>query len=120
MDKFQVLQNNRRFMSSILRIDIEQKNDARLKSADKFFTSVPVLLILFVLSSALLSSAVQMHSNSHDFTVRLAAALVLIAMCQAFIVLLDMGLNMKDIVTLYRKLQTIVDREGINLTFEII
>lgn len=112
MKKFTVLQNNRRFMSSVLRVYVELKKDARLKSADKFFTAIPVLLIFFILFSILLSSAVRIHNISYDFTVRLSAAMILIAVCQAISILLDMGLNMQNIVALYRKLQAIVDAEG--------
>lgn len=113
MEKFKVLQNNRRFMSSILRIDVEQKTNPWMKSADNFFTSIPVLLILFILFSIVVSSAVRMQNNSYDFTARLTAALLFIAMFQAIIVLLNMGLNIQKIAALFATLQTIVDSEGI-------
>lgn len=113
MIEFKVLQNNQRFMSSILRIDVEQEKNPWMKSADEFFTSFPVLLILFGLFSLLVASAVRMHNNSYDFTARLVAALLLIAMCQAIIIFLSIGVHIKKIVALYHTLQTITDNEGL-------
>lgn len=107
-----VFQNNRHFMSSILRIDVEQKRNQWMKSTDKFFESIPVLAILFIMCSAAISNAVRMHNDSYDFTDRLAASLMLIAMSQAITIFLSMGMHMKTIVTLYRTLQAIVDRAG--------
>ena len=115
MQKFKVLQSNQRFTSSILRIDIEQKRNPWMRSIDKFFTSIPVQLILFILFSILISGAVRVHNKSYDFTVRLAAILGSILMLQAFTVFLDMGVNMQKIATLYQKLQAIVD--GVGMAF---
>lgn len=121
MAKFKVLQNNRRFLSSMLRIDIEQKNDAQLKSADKLFTSIRLTLILFFVFSILISSAVRMHNDSYDFTVRLSAFYVFIAIFQEITIFIDMGANMQKILALYRTLQQIVGSEGTNIhTFDAV
>lgn len=116
MDKFNVLHHNRRFLSTALQIDVDGKKDERRTPADRFFTSPPVLFVLFILFSMVLSSAVRLHNDSYDFTAKLAAALVLVAMSQATTILLDTGMNMQNIVTFYRKLQIIVDKKGINLS----
>lgn len=113
MEKFKVLQNNQRFMSSILRVNVEPGKNPWMKSVDTFFTSIPVLWMLFILFGIVISSAVRMHNNSYDFTSRLTAALVFIAMSQAFIILLNMCMKMKNIIALYRTLQAIVNGEGI-------
>lgn len=104
-------------MSSILRLDVEQKNRRWTKATDNFFTSIPVLLVLFVLFSALISSAVKSANESNGFTVRLAAAYLFIAISQAITIFLSMGANVQKIVVLYRTLQTIVDSEGIDFSF---
>lgn len=112
MSKFTVLQNNQRFLSSILRIDVEQKKHPRMKSTDQFFKSIPVHLILIILFSLAASSAVRTHNSSYDFTVRLAASLIFIAACQVIVIFLAIGKNVQTIVALYRTLQAIVDSEG--------
>lgn len=112
MAKFKVLQNNQRFLSSVLRIDVERKNDARLKSADSFFTSTPVLSMLFIFVSVFISNAVRILNSSYDFTDRLAAALLFIGMCQTITIFLSTGVNMPKSLDLYQALQEIVEGEG--------
>lgn len=119
MEKFHVLQSHRRFMSSILRIDVEEKANRWMKSTDKFFESIPVLLIFFILFSASISSAVTVSTQSNGFTIRLAMTLMFIAMCQASTILLNTGVNMQKIVVLYRTLQTIVDSKCM-INFDLI
>lgn len=82
-----------------------------MKSADEFFTSMPVLSILFILFSVLVSNAVKMHNNSNDFTERLNASLFVIGMTQTMTILLNVGVNMKNIMALFQTIQTIVDDE---------
>lgn len=102
-------------MSSILRLDIEQKNNRWTIFSHKFFTSIPVLLMLVVLVSVLISSAVKISIQSNGFTVRLAATLVFIVISQATTIFLNSVINMQKIVGLYRTLQAIVDSEGMDL-----
>lgn len=104
MLKFKVLQSNQCFMSSILRIDGETHN---------FFASVPVLLILFIQFSTMALYAVRISIDSHDFTTRLTAILMLVAMGQATAMFLNVGVNMQKISALYQTLQSIVGEEGI-------
>ena len=113
MVKFKVLQSNQRFLSSILRVDIESQKSESTKSTANFFTSIPVKLILLILFNIALLCAVRMCNQSYDFTARLTAALVFIAMCQAIMIFLSMGSNVKKIVALYQTFQTIVDDEGL-------
>lgn len=109
MSKFKALQTSRRFMSSILRIDIEHKDDRWMKFSNRFFKSIPVHLILFIQFSALISSVVKILNQSNGFTVRLAATYVFIALSQAITMFLNTGVHLNKIVALYRTLQTTVD-----------
>lgn len=108
MVKFKVLANNQRLMSSILRIDVEQKH----KSDDSPFLLTSVAVILFILFSALASCAVRLNNSSYDFAVRSIAALALISMCQAIIICLSMSVHLEKTKALYSTLQAIVDANG--------
>lgn len=114
MPAFNVLQTNRQFMSLILRIDVDQENDPRVKSVGKYFTSIRVVLNLLFIFSMLASCAVRTYNDSYDFTTRLNAGLVLIVILQEMIVFINIGANMEKNVGLYRTLQTIVDSEGMD------
>lgn len=114
MPAFNVLQTNRQFMSLILRIDVDQENDPRVKSVGKYFTSIRVVLNLLFIFSMLASCAVRTYNDSYDFTTRLNAGLVLIVILQEMIVFINIGTNMEKNVGLYRTLQTIVDSEGMD------
>lgn len=114
MAKFTVLKNNRRFMSSILRIDVEQKKNPWMKTANQFFTSIPVLAILFILLILCVISAFSLHSSLYNFTVKLTHFLAVIALCQAFTIFFNVGVYIEKTVDLYRMLQAIIDSEGMN------
>lgn len=103
-------------MSSILRIYVEQGKNAWSKSGDRFFTSIPVVAILFYLFSIIISSAVRIYSSSDDFTVKLYTIFAFIALSQAFMVLLNMNVKTQKIMALNRVLQGIVDSEGLGLS----
>lgn len=109
MAKFKVLQNNRRFMSSIFRIDVEQKNNRWL---------IPFLLISLILFSTLLSNVVRMCNNSYDFPTRMVAFCMFILMSQPIIILFEVGVSIQKIVALYRTLQVIADSDGMDFDFE--
>lgn len=109
-----VLKNNRRFTSSILRIDVEQEENPWMKTADKFFTSIPVLAILSILLILCALSAFSLHSSSYDYTAKLVHFLSVIALCQAFTIFFNVGAYIENTVGLYRTLQAIVDSEGMN------
>lgn len=115
MSDFKVLQNNQRSMSTILRINFEQRNNRWMKSTNEFFTSIPILLILFIQFISLVISAFTLHNNSYDFSTKSAYALAIIALSQAITILLNMGLYMQKTVDLYHTLQAIVDSEGMDL-----
>lgn len=100
-------------MSSILGIDVEKENNGWMKSINQFFKSIPVLWILFILFSVLVSSAVRIQNSSYDFTTKLNAALILIAISESIIILLNIGAHVKNTGDLYQTLQVIVDNEGI-------
>lgn len=113
MTKFKVLQSNQRFMSSFLRINMEPQKSHSTKSTGKFFTSIPVNLILLILINILSSCVVKICNSSYDFTARLTAALLVIAMSQSIMIFLSIGFNLQKIVALSQTFQAIVDGEGI-------
>lgn len=119
MVKFQVLQHNRRFLSTIFRTNVEDTNDPRMKSAAKFSTWIPLQLMLFIICSAssVVSCAVRMFDSSYDFTNRLDAFFLLIALSQMIAVFINMGVNMQKIVALFQTLQAVVDNEGVHFSF---
>lgn len=97
-------------MSSILRIDAEQqKKDSFMKFVNNFFPTIPLLMILVILFSTLVSCTVRMTNNAYDFTVRSIAALALITVCQAITICINMNAHIQKTVTLYETLQAIVD-----------
>lgn len=108
MVKFKILQNNQRFMASILRINVEQQKKGPLKKlVDNL--SIPVRMILLILFSTVVSCTVRMTSSSYDFTVRSIAAFALISTCQAITICMSMNVHLQKMVTLYQTLQAIVD-----------
>lgn len=109
MAKFEILQNNQRFMSSILRINVEQQKKDPTKLADNFLSSISVRMILLILFSTVVSCTVRMTSSSYDFTVRSIAALALVSTCQAITICKSMNVHSQKTVTLYQTLQAIVD-----------
>lgn len=110
--KFKILQANRWFMTSILRIDMEQQNNRWTKSTNRFFASYSGLLILSILCGVLISSIVRASTDSLAFTSRLTAFMTIVAMCQAITIFLNTGMNMQNLTDLFQMLQTIVDDEG--------
>lgn len=109
--KFKVLQRNR-FMSSIFRIDINQQNSP---SMNGLFATIPVVLIFFTLFGTWVSCAVRISNESYDFTARLTALSIIIALSQAATMFTNIGMTMTNLAALYQTLQTIVDNEGIKL-----
>lgn len=118
MSKFEVLQSNQRFLSLICAFDAKNKSKC-IKSTRKFFTAVPVQMISFVLLVNLLSWSVKMCKNSYDFTARLTAASITIAICQAATIFLNNGMNMQKSSALNQTLQTIVDGQGDCMSFSV-
>lgn len=112
MSEFKVLRSNQRFISSILRVDVEPQQNQSIKFTNKFFESIPVFLVLFTLFSVLISCAVRIFYESYDFAVKLTAAIGFIALCQAITIFLSLGVNFEMITTLYQTLQAIVDGDG--------
>lgn len=111
MAKFEVLHSNHRIISLTCGIDI--KENSKLTSVTrKFFTSIPVYLILFILTNILLSCAVKTSNKSYDFTARLTAASIIIALCQGITIFLNIGVNMQKMAALNQTLQAIADGEG--------
>lgn len=111
MAKFEVLQSNQRFLSLICAIDTKKKSKLT-KSTGKFFTSIPVNLILLFLILTALSWTVKAYQKSYDFTTRLTAASTVIALCQAIAIFLNFGINVQKNAALNQTFQTIVDEEG--------
>lgn len=111
MAKFQVLRSNQRLISLACGIDIKPKSNWT-KCNEKFFTSIRVYLILFILTAGLLSCVVKTFDSSYNFTARLTAISFAIAMVQANAVLLNFGTKMPRFAALNQTIQTIVDGEG--------
>lgn len=111
MAKFQVLQNNQRHISLTCGIDYKQKSKST-KSTVNFFTSISVYLILFILVNILISFVVKSYNKSYDFTSRLTAASIVIALCQTITVFINIGVKMQKFAAVNLILQTIVDGEG--------
>lgn len=119
MLKFKVLLSNQWFLSLICGIGVEKLNSKSEKSVSKFSSSIPVYLILFTLVYILLSSAVSAYNDSFDFTVRLTAVSITIAISQAIAMFLNMGANVPKILALYQTLKEIVDGECELLYFDL-
>lgn len=99
-------------MSLLLRIEVKQKKIPPMKTAQNYFPSIPVPFISFITFIPMLLNAVKVLNNSYDFTIRLLAALVVMAMFPALTMILDIGLQTKKLATLYQTFQAIVDSEG--------
>lgn len=111
MVKFQVQRNNQRLISLACGIDIKRTSKLT-KSTKKFFKSIWVNLILFMMVTMLVSFAVTTSSNSYDFATRLIAASFFIALGQAIATVLNIGVKIPKSIALNRTLQSIVDGEG--------
>lgn len=111
MAKFDVLQSNQRIILLTCGMDVNQKSKVT-NSTGKFFTSFRVYVILFVLVNILLSFAAKAFNKSNDFAARLTAASIIIALCQAIAIFLNIGVNMQKMTALNQTLQSIVDGEG--------
>lgn len=112
MSKFRILQSNQRFMSLLLHVDVAKGDNRRTKLSNGFFASMRVLLILFISFASLLMCAVRVSMQSYDFTTRLTAALLFVALAQATTMFVNIGVNIQKITNLYQTLQSIVDNEG--------
>lgn len=114
MPKFKVFECSQYLKSLLFKVHTNQKNDVSTKSANNsFFTSPAVYLILLILFNTQLSCAVKIFSpsSSEDFSAKLFAALAIIAMHQALVIFVNIGMNMPKIVVLHQTFQRIVDGE---------
>lgn len=116
MSKVTILQTNQYLMSLLLRIDVKQNENPSIRTG--FFPSIRVPLILFSLFNLMLSNAVKVLNNSYDFTIRLLAALIIIAVFPAVTMILDIGLQTEKLAALYQTFQAIVDNEGVPFLLE--
>lgn len=117
MAKFEVLQSSQRNILLTCGIDIKQNSNVTRSNTKKFFTSIPVYLILFILANFLLSFSVKTFNKSYDFTARLTAASIVIVVSQTIAIFLNIGVTMHKMTALNRTLQTFVDGEGDLLFF---
>lgn len=104
-------------MSSIFRIDVAKQDNRWTKSTHVFFGSVPVLLIFFTLFGTLASCAMRIFMESYDFTTRLTAMLMFVALSQANTLFLNIAVNMEKLSALYQTLQSIVNAGIIRFCF---
>lgn len=107
MVKFNVLQNNRVFMTW-LGIYSNRLTDP----ANEFFKSISTYLILAAMANTVILSVMQIYDPSSDFTSKLDAILGAFGMSQAIGVFLNARLKMKMVKELHIKLQSLVD-EGL-------
>lgn len=115
MSKFKVFECSQHLESLLFKFHTNQNNRSSTKSVkNRFFTSLPVCLVLLILFNMQVLCAVKIFNQSDksdDFSAKLLAALAFIAMHQALIIFVNIGVNMPKIVALHQTFQTIVDGE---------
>lgn len=102
MPKLDVLRLNQDFMAQL---GIHSK-----EPTNQFYRSPRVYLILGALVSGIISSTLDMFNNSSNFTRKLDAILMIVALSQAVGMFLNYGLKMTKINALYLEFQSIVDK----------